>query len=376
MSANAFNPSPRSSTERRSFLNGRLVEHAVLEGGGPSENVLADLAPSEGPPGDGSRALAAFTGLAALASVLAAARKDGCCARIFIAGAVSHIGKTTVCLGILAALRKAGLTPQELAYIKPATQCEAPDLLSRWCEEEGVEHVSGQDAPLVFYSGFTRSFLMGEQGTSAQWLAKISARVDELAVGRRVVIVDGVGFPAVGSIVGVDNADVALASRAPVVIVCKSGVGGAIDAFNLNRSYFLAKKVPVLGAIFNFGELDGFYSWESCAESIQLWFGSDVCRREHFYGVIPKSPELDGLRERISATSALDLRRLADLNSAHIAAYLDLAALLGDVLADPWCRKATSRFAKLDGKRDVQHANQKESLKTQIKPRPPGGGGG
>lgn len=59
--------------------------------------------------------------------------------------------------------------------------------------------------------------------------------------GRRVLIVDGVGFPAVGSIVGVDNADVAKAARAPVLLVCKSGVGGAIDSFNLNCCYFASK---------------------------------------------------------------------------------------------------------------------------------------
>ena len=37
----------------------------------------------------------------------------------------------------------------------------------------GVEYVAGENAPLVFFSGFTRSFLAGEQGTSAQWLQKI-----------------------------------------------------------------------------------------------------------------------------------------------------------------------------------------------------------
>ena len=46
-------------------------------------------------------------------------------------------------------------------YIKPATQCEAPDLLVRWCAAKGIEYVGGTDAPLVFYSGFTRDFMVG-----------------------------------------------------------------------------------------------------------------------------------------------------------------------------------------------------------------------
>ena len=54
--------------------------------------------------------------------------------------------------------------------------------------------------------------------------------VDELSEDRKVVIIDGVGFPAVGTVCGTSNADVAAALRAPVVLVVKSGVGGAIDA--------------------------------------------------------------------------------------------------------------------------------------------------
>jgi hypothetical protein len=51
--------------------------------------------------------------------------------------------------------------------------------------------------------------------------------------GRKVVVVDGVGFPAVGSIVGMSNAVLA---RAPVVLVCPRGVGNAVDSFNLARA--------------------------------------------------------------------------------------------------------------------------------------------
>eukprot|EP00439_Symbiodinium_sp_Y106_P005329 s3060_g1.t1 len=260
------------------------------------------------------------------------------CVRVFVAGAVTHVGKTSVCLGLLAALRKAGLKAQELAYIKPATQCEAPDLLSKWCAKEGIEYVAGEEAPLVFYSGFTRSFLAGEQGTSAQWLQKIEERIQKLSDGKRVVIVDGVGFPAVGSIVGVDNADVARASRAPVLLVCKSGVGSAVDSFSLNSSYFLAKSVPVLGAVFNLGEIEGFYSSDKCRESIQAWFAMQGGRRERFYGVVPKLLELDGLRERIKDTGEDDLDALADMNAVHFAQHVDIAAIFADAAADPWCR--------------------------------------
>mmetsp|Transcript_21728 Transcript_21728/g.55120 ORF Transcript_21728/g.55120 Transcript_21728/m.55120 type:complete len:366 (+) Transcript_21728:67-1164(+) len=281
----------------------------------------------------------------AMAKVSAAVRAavdlagDGHCIRLFVAGAVSHVGKTTVCLSILAALRQAGLSASELAYVKPATQCEAPDLLKEWCDDEGIEYVSGEGAPLVFYSGFTRSFLSGEQGTSTQWLERIAAKIDDMSRGRRVLVVDGVGFPAVGSIVGVDNADVAKAARSPVLLVCKSGVGAAVDSFSLNCSYFLARGVPVLGVLFNMGDLEGFNSWDKCAENIQLWFSQSGGRRERYYGVVPVAHELQGLREKVSQTAPSQLRRLALLNAVHFASHVDLPSILEDAALDTWCRR-------------------------------------
>ena len=50
----------------------------------------------------------------------------------------------------------------------------------------GIEYVAGEQAPLVFYSGFTRSFLAGEQGTSAQWLQKrLRPAIQTLLLGKR-----------------------------------------------------------------------------------------------------------------------------------------------------------------------------------------------
>lgn len=300
----------------------------------------------------------------ALKKILEDAQGSGCI-RLFVAGAQTHVGKTSVCLALLAALRKAGLQPQELAYIKPATQCEAPDLLSKWCESTGVEHVAGKEAPLVFYSGFTRSFLANEQGTAEDWRKRIAAHVDRLAEGRRVVVVDGVGFPSVGSIVGVDNADVALAARAPVLLCCKSGVGAAVDSFNLNCSYFQAKGVPVIGAVFNLGDLEGFNSWENCSENIQKWFALQHAARWNFYGVVPIAPALEGLRGRIAETDADALLALATLNEEHFAQHVDWAGLLQDAAADIWNRRR-ERKRRRDGDVDVKSASNAPAAREAV----------
>jgi hypothetical protein len=45
--------------------------------------------------------------------------------------------------------------------------------MQAWCGAHGVAHVAGADAPLVFFKGFTREFLAGRAGTSAEWVAKV-----------------------------------------------------------------------------------------------------------------------------------------------------------------------------------------------------------
>lgn len=89
----------------------------------------------------------------------------------------------------------------------------------------------------MFYKGFTREFLEGNTDTSQELLASVVRSVEEIETNKKLVLIDGVGYPAVGSICGVSNADVAKALGASVVLVGKSGVGDAVDSFNLNARY-------------------------------------------------------------------------------------------------------------------------------------------
>ena len=65
------------------------------------------------------------------------------------------------------------------------------------------------------------------------------------------MVIDGVGYPSVGSIVGCSSADIAEATGANVLLVGKPGVGDAIDSYNLCAAFFEARGLPVLGAVFN-----------------------------------------------------------------------------------------------------------------------------
>jgi dethiobiotin synthetase len=188
---------------------------------------------------------------------------------------------------LVGALLRLGYKPSEVGYIKPATQCEQPQLIAKFCQQHGI--ACCDIGPILFYSGFTREFLKGTTDSSAELLAKAKAKVDEIGRGKRVVVIDGVGYPAVGSICGVSNADVASAVEAPVVLVGKKGVGDAVDSFNLNACFFESKRVKVLGAIFNRLPPDGFYSLDKCRESVTEYF-TQFQPDKGVYGFIPELP--------------------------------------------------------------------------------------
>jgi hypothetical protein len=73
---------------------------------------------------------------------------------IFISGDRSSVGKSTICLSILAYLiEKKGVSPSSLAYIKPVTQCEAEQPVAKYCREKGI--TSEPIGPVVFYQGLS-----------------------------------------------------------------------------------------------------------------------------------------------------------------------------------------------------------------------------
>ncbi|KAL3668409.1 hypothetical protein V7S43_006497 [Phytophthora oleae] len=205
--------------------------------------------------------------------------------RLFISGDRAQVGKSTVCLGLVGALLRNGYAASDIAYIKPATQCEKPQLVTKFCRQQGI--TCCEVGPILFYKGFTREFLKGETETSAQLLEKARKKVDEVGRGKKIVVVDGVGYPAVGSICEVSNAHVAKALEVPVILVGKKGVGDAVDSFNLNATYFESHGVKVLGGIFNRLPDDGFYSLEHCRENVTAYF-EQFQPEKRVYGFLPE----------------------------------------------------------------------------------------
>jgi hypothetical protein len=78
---------------------------------------------------------------------------------IYVMGSGSRVGKSTVCLGVLAQLLMSGLSPKQLAYIKLVTQCTAQQTVALFCEQTKISYMDIGN--LVFRKGFSRDFIDG-----------------------------------------------------------------------------------------------------------------------------------------------------------------------------------------------------------------------
>jgi dethiobiotin synthetase len=140
----------------------------------------------------------------------------------------------------------------------------------------------------IFTTGYTRAFLANElQETPIDLLNKVQTAITSIGKGKKFLLIDGVGYPAVGSIVSLSNAHVASFLSVPVLLVSKSGVGDAVDSYNLNTAFFESFQCHVLGGIFNKFEIDGFYSLELCKEPILSYF-QQYKNHQLPYGFLPK----------------------------------------------------------------------------------------
>jgi dethiobiotin synthetase len=164
-------------------------------------------------------------------------------------GAESGAGKSTVCQGILAQLLASGFTSDQLAYIKPVTQCTEKQPVTLFCEQKNILY---RDlGSLVFKNGFSKDFIDGLTPRSDELLAEVLASIIAIGHGKVVVIIDGVGDPSIGCIVGVSNADVAAALPCKVIFVGKPGIGKAIDNTMLCVIFMQCKGIVDIGVIYN-----------------------------------------------------------------------------------------------------------------------------
>ena len=168
---------------------------------------------------------------------------------IYVMGGASGVGKSTVCLGLLAKLLGSGFCPGQLAYIKPVTQCLSQQTVAVYCQHTGI---TCQDlGRLVFSPGFSKAFINGQTPNADRLRQEVLASVLDIGKHKTVVIVDGVGDPSVGSVVGVTHTDLALALPGKVIFVGKPGIGAALDNTVLCVSFMQQQGLADIGVLYN-----------------------------------------------------------------------------------------------------------------------------
>lgn len=174
---------------------------------------------------------------------------------IFIAATGQNVGKTTLCLGILAALHK---RYARVGFIKPVGQQHVKVLDNLNVDKDVVlfkEYFGLQSdycdmSPVILPAGFTRDFLDSKVQLASleRTIQNAFAKISQL---HEFTIVEGTGHIGVGSIVQMNNAKVASLLGLDVIIIASGGLGSAHDELALNIAMCQAYGVKVRGVILN-----------------------------------------------------------------------------------------------------------------------------
>lgn len=170
------------------------------------------------------------------------------CKKLFIAATGQNCGKTTISLSLMHLARK---RYGRVGYIKPlGPKCQDfggllvdkdAALMARVFGLEG--HIALM-SPLVLGKGATKRFLDGE--LCREWaMERIVSACRELESRCDLLLVEGAGHGGVGSVVGLNNADVARLLDAQVVMVAGGGIGNVIDSVRLNLPLYEKEGVEV-----------------------------------------------------------------------------------------------------------------------------------
>jgi dethiobiotin synthase len=173
----------------------------------------------------------------------------------FIASTGQNIGKTTTSLGLVAGLRKRGIAT---GYMKPVGQEQLQVDSGELVDKDVVlikEHFKLSDnyqnmSPVLIPPGFTKDFI-DNKIQSIDLQTKILESYNTLASNNQFMIVEGTGHVGVGSIIDLNNAQVAKILGLPMILITSGGLGSAFDELALNRSLCEKHKTKILGVILN-----------------------------------------------------------------------------------------------------------------------------
>jgi BioD-like phosphotransacetylase family protein len=175
--------------------------------------------------------------------------------RLYVAATRQNEGKTTVSLGLMAALIEAGRRP---CYQKPVGQRVIPTTEGTIADEDVVllkkvfdlPHALADMSPIGIPRGFTERYIRSGEG-SEPMVRSILDALGRIEDGADYSIVEGTGHAGVGDVIGLCNASVCKLMDAAAVLVTGGGIGRPIDEIAINMSLFERQGCRVIGVILN-----------------------------------------------------------------------------------------------------------------------------
>lgn len=174
---------------------------------------------------------------------------------IFVAATGQNVGKTTACLGLVSGLKK---RYPSVGFMKPVGQEHVETennlhvdkdvvLFKNWFHlKDAYEDMS----PVLFPKGFTRDFLDGK--IEHQSLTnKIASSFERISKKNAITVVEGTGHTGVGSIVNLNNAQVASLLGLEMILTASGGLGSSFDELALNIAQCEKYGVAIAGVILN-----------------------------------------------------------------------------------------------------------------------------
>ena len=174
---------------------------------------------------------------------------------IFIGSTGQNVGKTTTCLGLLAGLKK---RHQKVGFMKPIGQenvmTEDQVLVDKdvllFKEVFDLQDPPAMMSPIVFFKGFTRDYLEGKIGKS-DLIESLKVCFEHLLEYNQALIVEGTGHLGVGSIIDLNNAQVASILGLDMILIASGGIGSCFDQIALNKALCDQNGVRIKGIILN-----------------------------------------------------------------------------------------------------------------------------
>jgi BioD-like phosphotransacetylase family protein len=176
--------------------------------------------------------------------------------KLFIAATRQNDGKTTVALGLISNLKQRF---RKIGFIKPIGQRylqeegekvdEDSILIEKVFESWGVKNPVKDMSPIAVEKGFTEKYILKPDKTKLT--EQIKKSFSRLSRDKQLMVIEGTGHAAVGSVFDHSNAFVAKTLDSKVILTSSGGIGRPIDEIMLNKSLFEKEGVELIGVIIN-----------------------------------------------------------------------------------------------------------------------------